>query len=309
MNLHKEFVSLNYEIISMKNRLIFLLLQIYEQEIYKKHGCSTIYEYAFKYAKLSKERVQKALRTLRNTENTPEVRAKIETCGLDKVALVAKLATPENQHSYAAHVENMSTATLQAFTKEIRNGSPVAPKMTIELDEEMQILFNQLKKKHGINMSNQQALKVILKSVFEDAFPGRTKSDLIKKGDSVSEDAFSKSVQVDVAKKGQTVSEDAPSFPSRAIPARTKQEIQQKTNGKCAYPHCTKPIETHHHAIPFAFRRSHEDAVGLCEIHHEFCHNGVVRNELKDPENWKLNIKPHKSIYDGFYGNYKMKPR
>lgn len=291
MNLHKEFVSLNYEIISMKNRLIFLLLQIYEQEIYKKHGCSTIYEYAFKYAKLSKERVQKALRTLRNTENTPEVRAKIETCGLDKVALVAKLATPEDQHIYAAHVENMSTATLQAFTKEIRHGSPVAPKMTIELDEEMQIMFNQLKKKHGTSMSNQQALKVILKSVFEDAFP--------------------KSAGAGGLKNDQTVQKDVPhmtpTFPSRAIPARTKQEIQQKTNGKCAYPHCTKPIETDHHTIPFAFRRSHKDAVGLCEIHHEFCHNGVVRNELKEPENWQLEIKPHKSIYDSFYTKYKMK--
>ncbi len=145
-------------------------------------------------------------------------------------------------------------------------------------------------------MSNQQALKVILKSVFEDAFPKKPQT----------KNAFTKTPETN-AKNTQTVSEDAPTFPSRAIPARTKKQIQEKTNGKCAYPHCTKPIETDHHTIPFAFRRSHKDAVGLCEIHHEFCHNGVVRNELKEPENWKLEIKPHKSIYDGFYTKYKMK--
>ena len=287
MNLHQEFVSLNFQIIGMKNRLMFLLLEIYEQEIYKKHGCSTIYEYAFKYAKLSKERVQKALRTLKNTENTPEVRAKIATCGLDKVALVAKLATPENQHIYAEHIENMSTPALQAFTKEIRQGKPEAPKMMIELDEEMQIIFNQFKKNHGPNLSNQQALRGILKSVSEDVFSKTSQSNTTS----------SLSLPTDLAQ--------APKVPTRAIPARIKRAIYQKTNGKCAYPHCTKPIENYHHTTPFSFNLSHENIVGLCKIHHELCHNGVVKNELKDPENWQLDLEPHKSIYDNLYLKYK----
>lgn len=293
MNLHQEFISLNFQIIGMKNRLMSLLLKIYEQEIYKKHGCSTIYEYAFKYAKLSKERVRKALRTLKNTENTPQIRAKIETCGLDKVALVAKLATPENQHIYAEHIENMSTPALQAFTKEIRHGKPEAPKMTIELDEEMQILFNQLKKKLAQNFSNKEALKIILKSV--------------------SRDAFSKTSQANTTKKTrQSVKQSdvpaLPFLPSRTTSVRKRREVIAKTNGKCAYPHCTKTIENFHHTVPFAFNRSHERVIGLCKIHHSLCHNGVVKNELKDPENWKLDLTPHKSIYDKFYLKYKMKP-
>ena len=266
MNLHQEFVSLNFQIIGMKNRL------------------------------MSKERVQKALRTLKNTENTPMVRAKIKTCGLDKVAphCGAKLATPENQHIYAEHVENMSTSALQAFTKEIRHGKPEASKMTIELDEEMQILFNQLKKIYAKNFSNQEALKIILKNVFEDVSEDAFKN--------VAESAFSETSQANLTKKS-----DTPSLPSRTTSARKRREVTAKTNGKCAYPHCTKIIENFHHTVPFAFNRSHEKVIGLCKVHHELCHNGVVKNELKDPENWKLDLEPHKSIYDDLYLKYKMK--
>ena len=250
------------------------------------------------------------MRTLKNTENTPEVRAKIATCGLDKVALVAKLATPENQHIYAEHIENMSTPALQAFTKEIRQGKPEAPKMMIELDEEMQIIFNQLKKTQGPNLSNQQALRGILKSVSEDVFSKTSQSNTTEKppASSGESDAHplptipsgsitSLSLPTDLAQ--------APKVPTRAIPARIKRAIYQKTNGKCAYPHCTKPIENYHHTTPFSFNLSHENIVGLCKIHHELCHNGVIKNELKDPENWQLDLEPHKSIYDNLYLKYK----
>ena len=249
MNLHQEFVSLNFQIIGMKNRLMFLLLEIYEQEIYKKHGCSTIYEYAFKYAKLSKERVQKALRTLKNTENTPEVRAKIATCGLDKVALVAKLATPENQHIYAEHIENMSTPALQAFTKEIRQGKPEAPKMMIELDEEMQIIFNQLKKTQGPNLSNQQALRGILKSVSEDVFSKTSQSNTTEKppASSGESDAHplptipsgsitSLSLQTDLAKP--------PKFPPAPFPPASNEQFTKKPTANAPTRTAQNPSKT-----------------------------------------------------------------
>ncbi|MBI2634629.1 hypothetical protein HYW82_03115 [Candidatus Peregrinibacteria bacterium] len=306
MDLHKEFISLNYQIIGMKNKLISLLLEIYEQEIYKKHGCSTIYEYAFKYAKLSKERVQKALRTLKNTENTPLIRAQIETCGLDKVALVAKLATPENQHLYAEHVQNMPTPVLQAYTKEIRQGKPAAPKMMIELDEEMQILFNQLKKQLAPNFSNQSALKIILKTVSGDAFSNyasRSQTDQLPQTD-----ATIKHSEINEKQPLESPpQQNAPSLPSRTIPAHIKRAVTKKTAGKCAYPHCTKPIENFHHTVPFAFQKNHNSLVGLCKVHHEFCHHGVVCDELKDPEKWRLSLESHKSLFDSFYLKYKQK--
>ena len=69
--LHREFVTLAFDIIKMKNRLMALLLEIYERNIYKEQGCRTIYEYGFKYARLSKEVIDKALRTLKHFGDKP----------------------------------------------------------------------------------------------------------------------------------------------------------------------------------------------------------------------------------------------
>lgn len=276
----------------MKNKLISLLLEIYEKEIYKKYDCETIYQYAFKYAKLSKETVQLALRTLKNTEDKPELRSKIETEGLYKVSMVAKLATGETDKIWAEHVENMSKPALLEFAKEIRNGATesqkeiskkceaVVPKMTIELDEEMQIMFNKLKQKHAKNFSNQEALRVIFKKLIAETQSGFKKA---KSG---------------VPGNGITV-------PSRSIPAAKKRQIQEKTDGKCAYPNCTKPIENYHHRIPFNFQRSHDSVVGLCETHHEFAHNGLIKHELKEPEQWKLSLNGAKSVYDNLQLKYR----
>lgn len=278
MNLHQEFKKLAFDISEMKKKLISLLLEIYEKEIYKEHGCTTIYEYAYKYAKLSRERVQKALRTLKNTEGLPELRAQIATSGLDKVALVVKLATPENEKLLVQHVQTMPTPVLQQFTKEIRHGKCVVPKMTIELDEEMQIMFNQLKKKHGA--SNQETLRIILKNVSEDVSP----------------------------KKQKPAKTSDAHLPSRPAPTAKKREVDERANGKCEYPNCTKPIENYHHTVPFAFSHNHDSLVGLCKIHHEFCHQGVVLNELQKPENWKLNLEPNRSLFDNLYLKYKQMP-
>lgn len=286
MDLHQEFRKLVFDISTMKNKLISLLLEIYEKEIYKQHGCETIYEYAFKYAKLSKEVVQLALRTLKNTENKPELRKKIETVGLYKVATVATLATPETDRIYAKHVSNMSKPALIEFAKELRSDNEnqkcqaVAPKMTIELDEEMQILFNKFKQKYGKEFSNQKVLRLILKKMEE--------VDLVKNTNGLNK-----------AKNG------TPGSVSRAIPAVKKREIQTRSNGKCEYTGCTKAIENYHHRIPFAFSRSHESVVGLCKVHHEFCHNGIIKHELKQPKEWALSLKPKKTQFDNLYLSYK----
>ena len=162
----------------MKNKLMSLLLEIYEKEIFREHGCRTIYEYAFKYAKLSKETVNKALQTLRKVEDKPCLKKMIETQGIYKVAIVATLATPETDKVFAQHVENMSKPALFEFAKELRHGSAAnanetakchaAPqKLTIELDEELQILFLRLKNKYAKDFSNKEALKVLLRKLTE----------------------------------------------------------------------------------------------------------------------------------------------
>ncbi|MBI5753967.1 hypothetical protein HZA40_02375 [Candidatus Peregrinibacteria bacterium] len=119
-DLHRIFVKLSFDIIKMKNKLISLLLEIYEQKIYKNYSCLTIYEYAFKYAKLSKEVVDKAVRTLKHLENKPCLKGAIETQGIHKVALVATIATPETDAAWADKLKNMSKPAVQELSKEVR---------------------------------------------------------------------------------------------------------------------------------------------------------------------------------------------
>ncbi|MBI4234974.1 HNH endonuclease [Candidatus Peregrinibacteria bacterium] len=358
-DLHRQFRALVFDIHKMKNRLMMLLLEIYEQEIYKKHNCSTIYEYAFKYAKLSKETVQLALRTLRNTEDKPLLRAQIESKGIYKVAMVAKLATPETEKFYADHVQRMRKPVLFEFAKEVRKSGKmgndeevkqeasgenaedaaqfeakccaVVPKVSIELDEEMQIIFNQLKKEYGENLSNKEALRMILKKLKES---GKTQSASQKSKSKdvpgnvsqnqattpVTENQISKTASVNTTHwpckirkhsaaplpaASKATPTKPPKFPSHTIPRDKKREIDIKQNHKCAYPNCVKPIENYHHKIPFSFNRSHESLVGLCEVHHEFCHHGVIRHELDEPNRWRLNIQAARSQFDNFFLEYK----
>lgn len=294
MDLHKEFVKLSFDIIKMKNKLISLLLEIYEKEIYKQHDCKTIYEYGFRYAKLSKEMVDKAVRTLKHLENKPFLKKVLETQGIHKVAMVATIATAETDEFYAQHVANMSKPALFEFAKEIRNGNEkchaVASKMQIELDEEMQTLFLKFKEKYAKNLSNREALRIMLKKVVVAG------EDLNHRTEASNGCAKEK-----IVVPGNEVEEKPVNFSSRHISKTKKREILQKYHYQCAYPGCVKPVETMHHRIPFAFERSHESVVPLCKIHHEFAHNGIIGHELREPVNWKIKAEGKRSAFDQFY--------
>jgi hypothetical protein len=60
-NLHKEFARLGMERHKITHKLLYLLPRILEFNIYKKHNCSSIYEYANKFAGLSHSLTEKTL--------------------------------------------------------------------------------------------------------------------------------------------------------------------------------------------------------------------------------------------------------
>lgn len=314
--LHKEFVALAFDIIKMKNRLMGLLLEIYERGIYKGQGCRTIYEYGFKYARLSKEVIDKALRTLKHLHDKPCLRKAIETEGIHKVAMVATIATPETDKVLASHVENMSKAALFEFSKELRHGHEecmaVAKKVTIELDQEMQVLFLRLKEKYAKDCFNGEALKVMLKkldssensvpgneTVTQKSIPGNVifhKSSSVKTTDESQESAQLRDAAT--SEPTNPFELQSPKIPSRYIPVAVKRKIFAKYGEKCAYPNCPNPPHQLHHRVPFSFRRSHDSVMPLCRVHHEFAHNGVIKYELSEPEKWKLGIDGKKNLFD-----------
>lgn len=252
-DIHKQFVQLGRKRNKITYKLLALLPKIFEKEIYRKHGCATIYEYAGRFGGLSHGVVEKTLKLEEKLVDKPELQAAIETQGVHKVAIVANVATPETDKAWADKVENMSKRSLQELSREVRGKKE---KIKIELDEEMEFLFLKLKKEMGIS-SNKEALRQILKS--------QQKPQVVTKNTGEKRDNSSKSC-------------------SRHISAARKREVDDC----CVFPGCNKPAEILHHCKRFAKQKSHDSVVGLCREHHEFAHNGLVINEHQDPSSWKV---------------------
>ena len=290
--LHKTFVKLGNDRRKLTNELLALLPEIYEKEIYKKYAGSIV-EYAGKFGGLSRNVVLKRLRLEKYLKDKPKLKGVIKTEGLHKVAMMASLATHENEEFLVDKLRNMSKSAIQELSKEMRskqvdkeiglfgndflnaadepNCKAVPQKITIELDEEMSFLFLKLKKKIGKNLSNKEIMKKILEMA-ENKQPTDQKT---LPGDNSK-----------IAITNYTLAKPI----TRYIPSRIKKQIMIKTNGKCSYPNCNKPAEVFHHAERFAEKSSHDSLKLLCKIHHEFAHNGLIKNEKKEVDHWEFGL-------------------
>lgn len=269
--LHQKFVKLGKDRNKLTRELLAMIPEIYKREIYKKEGYATIYEYAGKIAGLSKFVVEKVLRTEKYLQEKPFLKRAILTQGIHKVALVAKIATPENEKIWADKIENMSKSAIQELSKEVRNKpfsevkcKAVQTQIKIELDEEMQFLFLKLKNRIGKNISNKEAMRQMLLKLTEQEFQKKS------------------TIQKSPGKNLPKV--------SRYVPVEKKREALTENNGKCKYPGCNSPVEIFHHTDRFATSHSHDSVSGMCKVHHEFAHNGLIQNEKDKFENWQLNI-------------------
>jgi hypothetical protein len=195
--LHKEFVRLGKERHNITYKLLAILPKIYKLEIYKKYNYGSIYEYACKIAGIQHSIVKKTLKLHKNLRGKPHLQKAVESEGIHKVALVAKLATSNSDAAFADKVKNMSKHSLCELAREVRakekvsnsgandmalfsspchtapnQGVPLASlchaapsTIKIELDEEMQFLFLKLKNKLGNHLGNKEVLRKILKEV------------------------------------------------------------------------------------------------------------------------------------------------
>lgn len=208
--LHLEFVRLGGMRHKLKNRMLLILPQIYESGIYKKYAVSIV-EYAGKYGDIAKTTVIKRLRLEENLQDKPCLKAAIGKVGVHKVAMVAKIATPEMDKAMAENLLNMSKMAVQSLSKEIRAGKgednvnkdwqlrfgggdsigqdqtlpckAVSVTKKIELDEESTFFFMKLKAKLGKNLTDKEFLKLILEERSKQEFPQK-QSGIINQSDS-----------------------------------------------------------------------------------------------------------------------------
>ncbi len=244
MEIHKKFVQLGRKRNRITYQLLALLPEIYKSEIYRGHGCATIYEYAGKFAGLSHGVVEKALKLDRKLEDKPCLQKAIETQGVHKVAIVANIATKETDEMWADKVENMSKSSLAELRREVRGD--VKPKVTIELDDEMEFMLLKFKKESGIQ-NNKEALRTLLRKTTQQ------KGGVVAKCPGTKRDKPSKTL-------------------SRYIPAKQRRQLSEK----CSHPGCNRPSEVIHHRDRFSTSKSHDSITPLCKIHHEFAHNGIT---------------------------------
>ncbi|MBD3330695.1 hypothetical protein GF354_04160 [Candidatus Peregrinibacteria bacterium] len=296
-DLHKKFVALGRKRHKLSYQLLDLLPEINRQRIWEREGYQSIFHYAAYLAGLSRTSVEKALNLDKKLKKLPKLRATIKKNGVHKVAMVANLATPETDAIWADKTEHMSFRGVEILSKEIRakkkklnsQGKNVdmlklmqgglkckaaSEKMKIELDDEMQFLFFKLKKKMGNKLSNKEVLRRALK--------------LLTKEENFSAEKF----------------EQEPITEPRYIKKVKRQSTLAKTNGRCDYPGCNKPIEEFHHKESYAISRNHSSLTGVCKIHHEFDHSGVVTKSKK----WELKVvEGVRDEVDKLYRSKKMK--
>ncbi len=211
--LHREFVRLGGMRFKLKNKMLAMLPEIFTSGIWKKYA-GTIEEYAGKFGDIAGTTVEKRLRLEENLSDKPFLKAAIATIGVHKVAMVAKITTPEMDEAMAEKLCNMSKMAVQSLSKELRNGQRAdmvgegrngsqlsfvdernswivgerdckadALMKKIELDENSTFLFMKLKKKLGKTLSDKEFLKQILEEREKQEFPMPTGRQAQKKGE------------------------------------------------------------------------------------------------------------------------------
>ena len=60
---------------------------------------------------------------------------------------------------------------------------------------------------------------------------------------------------------------------------------------------CTKLPEIFHHTLRFSLNPSHnpDHIVPLCKNHERLAHHGLIENEEKSPETWRLKFEADKN--------------
>ncbi|MBI4234711.1 hypothetical protein HY604_00225 [Candidatus Peregrinibacteria bacterium] len=289
--LHREFVRLGSYRHKLKNEMLLILPEIYRSGIYQKYAGSIV-EYAGKFGDIAKTTVIKRLRLEENLHDKPCLKAAIREIGVHKVAMLAKVVTPETDQFFADTISNMSKGAVQTLSKEVRAGEmgvllsgeqlelaaqpfckAVARRAKIELDEEATFLFMKLKEKLGKNMSDKEFLKAMLKEKVEKEFA--QKKVPVKMQENVT---------------GDTFANNSPPNEPRHIKVARKRQVIAETNGKCSYPNCNNPYQVIHHIDRYSESKSHDSIVPFCKIHHEFAHNGLISNEKEPQEKWRLNV-------------------
>lgn len=275
--LHRQFSEYGLNAREWLRKCALLLPEIDRRQIWKKKGCSSIYEYAAKLAGMSRGMVDEALWVLRKAENHPELMKVIEEKGVHRVRPIISLTTPETASFWAEKARSMSKNTLETYAKNYRLELIPGNKMQAQKST---VLFD-------VSPALAKKLEVFKKRAnFEELL------------NQFMDDLDAKTAELTAAK-------------SRHIPVEVKREVSTRSSGLCAYPSCKKPATSFHHTQRFALEKVHDPQrlQALCTAHERLAHLGLIENEENSPSAWRLKERADpldfKAYVDGFVRLYR----
>lgn len=103
-----------------KNHFVALLPEVAKRGIHKTHGFATIVEFAAKVGGVGQKTVEAVFQVENLLNDKPALKNLVPEIGVNKVRIVATIATTENQNLLAKKVKEMSKSALEVWTREVR---------------------------------------------------------------------------------------------------------------------------------------------------------------------------------------------
>lgn len=287
--LHKKFVFYGANAKEWMKKCVLLLPEIEKNEIWKKKGFSSIYEYAAKLAGMNREKVVESLRVLNKIGDKPALMAVAIEKGIGVVTPIATIATRETEKLWAEKARELSKHELEFYVKGLKNQGEIFP-------EDLNLSCLPGKTAEPENFGNFVKKEGMQAPVLMDLDPEVLDQLKKLKGDS-DWNALMKEFLALREEKFEKQKPPAEETESRHIPKEIKDYVLQKFNYRCAFPNCTKKYSVLHHVDRFAFTKEHDpdNIVPLCDAHHSLDHRGLVRKEIDStkiarPEKWRLRM-------------------
>lgn len=281
LQVHQQFSDYGRNAREWMRKCVLLLPEIERRQIWRKRGCSSIFEYAAKLAGMSRATVEDGLRIMKKVEEMPALKAVVESRGINRVRPILGVATPETADFWVEKAKSMAKNTLEMYVRNYRSESrtstasePVKTSVTVELAVELAKRLEMAKKRPDF----EERLEKFLETMEEE------------------------------------VDESAPEpvcGGGRHIPMEINRFVVRRTGGLCAWPSCTREATSLHHTQRWRLEKVHDPARlhGLCTAHERLAHLGLIENEEAAPSTWKLRENPDplagKRFIDQFVALYR----
>ena len=270
------------EALHWRRKFLGTLPEIAKRKLYEKHGCSSIFVFAFKVGGASEDQVRKILHVEEMLRDKPALHELLVSgkVSISKIAKIHTVATSENQEFLANQVQLLSARAVETLARDIREISSKAPP-ACELQQNTNT-SNQLSFGHvpgevspGNATDNLQLSEAVQARLQELKHKGIDINTLLTE----LLDQREEQIQQEKDEIAATCEPTA----SRYIPQATRDILEKEHGTKCSIKNCNKASDIIHHMQRHALSQTHDPhyLAPLCTQHHEIAHAIDVKVQEK----------------------------